>query len=104
MPRKTLIFGNGLGMALDARYFSLTLWQLCGPTLVHFLTYRSVGAMRSCPNCWGKTAPAWIGRYPAQTAVALTADWVSVFRQMGQFFISANTHVPHRALQGGAAR
>lgn len=24
MPRKTLIFGNGLGMALDARHFSLT--------------------------------------------------------------------------------
>ena len=70
------------------------------------LVYRMelLALMRNCPTCWGKTAPVWIGRYPAQTAVALTADWVSLFRQMGQFFISANTHVPHRALQGGAGR
>ena len=46
--------------------------------------------MRNCPTCWGKTAPTWIGRYPAQTAVALKAAWVSVF--------SADGSIPHQRL------
>jgi hypothetical protein len=50
--------------------------------------------MRNCPTCWGKTAPTWVGKYPAQTAVALKADWVNVFRQMGQFVISAYSPSP----------
>ena len=41
MSRKTLIFGNGLGMASTLDIFPLlTLWQLCGPPLLHFLTFR----------------------------------------------------------------
>ena len=52
------------------------------------ITPEVLAVMQNRPTCWGKTIPAWIGRYPAQTALALKVGSV-FFRQMGQFFISA---------------